>query len=278
MPALTTGRPVVAVAPARQDDLELTFTSGPPALWSAGPNVFSRARALGYDTAVIGWHLPYPRVLASVLGAGHWRPSDVHEQARGDTFGQALVNQWRSLVPPLNVRQLAARRCAELGDLAIRTAADGRFGLVLIHLPIPRPPGIYDRSTGRLTTWNLRGDGGGYLDNLALVDRLLAELRRTLDRTRLDDRTWLIVTADRWWMDAKRYDGHEDHRVPFLVRPPDGDATTLVDVAFNTLATQDLILGVLRGSIRNVREAAAWLGGNPVAPPRDYTSTGRPVY
>lgn len=278
MPALITGRPVVAVAPANPNDLELTFSDGKTARWSAHPNVFARARAMGYDTAVIGWHLPYPRVLGGSLGVAAFRPSDAHEQARGDTFGQTLRNQWGSLAPPANVRRLFSQRVAELGDLAIRTAADSRFGLVLLHLPVPRPPGIYDRATGRLTTWNFTGAGGGYLDNLALADRMVAELRRAIERANLGDRTWLVVSADQWWRASKHYDGQVDHRVPFLVRPPAGGRATHVDAVFNTLATHDLVLAILRGSISDTADAAAWLARNPVAPPQDYTSAGRPIY
>jgi hypothetical protein len=276
MPALITGRPVIAVAPASPNDLELTFKDAKPALWSTYPNVFSRARALGYDTAAIGWHLPYPRALGSSLGLADWRPSDAHEQTRGATFGETLRNQWCSLLPPMNVRRLASQRAAELGDLAIRTAADRRFGLVLLHLPVPRPPAIYDRATGHLTAWNYAATG--YLDNLALADRMVAEVRRGIERTYLGDRTWLVLSADRWWARSKRFDGQVDHRVPFLVRPPDGGRTTHVDAVFNTLATHDLVLAILRGSIADTADAAAWLTRNPVAPPRDYTSGGRPIY
>jgi Sulfatase len=278
LPALTTGRPVVAVSPMSPNELELTFKDGTTARWSAYPNVFSRARALGYDTAAIGWHLPYPRVLGRSLGVAEWRPSDTHEQARGDTFGGALRSQWASLMPPANVRRLVSQRFAELHGLAIRTAANDRFGLVLLHLPIPRPPGIVDPATGGLTVWNFTGAGGGYLDNLTLADRVIAEVRRALSRTRLDDRTWLIVTADRWWRASHRYDGQVDHRVPFLVRPPAGGRPTHVDAAFNTLATHDLVLAILRGSIQDAADAATWLTGNPAAPPRAYTSAGRPIY
>jgi hypothetical protein len=278
MPALIIGRPVVAVTPVSPHDLELTFSDGKAARWSAHPNVFARARAMGYDTAVIGWHLPYPRVLGSSLGLADWRASDTHEQARGDTVSQALWNQWGSLTPPAHARRLVSQRAAELGEVAMRTAADGRFGLVLLHLPVPRPPGIYDRVTGRLTPWNFTGAGGGYLDNLALADRMIADLRRGLQRAGLADRTWLVVSGAQWWRASRRYDGQVDHRVPFLVRPPDGGRAAHVDAVFNTLATHDLVLAILRGSIMDIRDAAAWLARTPVAPPRDYTSEGRPIY
>lgn len=278
MPALITGRPVVAVAPLSPNDLELRFADGKTARWSAHANVFTRVRTLGYDTALIGWHLPYPRVLGGSLGIAAWRPSAAYEGVRGDTFAETVWNQWASLAPPANLRRLSARRLEELGDLAIRAATDSRFGLVLLHLPVPHPPGVYDRATGRLTAWNFTGAGGGYLDNLVLADRMLGQLRRGLERARLGDRTWLVVTSDRWWRASEQYDGHLDHRVPFLVRPPDGGRATHLDMPFNTLGTHDLVLAILRGSVSDTADAAAWLARQPVAPPRYYTSQGRPVY
>jgi len=278
MPALITGQAVVAVSPVNHDDLQLTFADGKTGLLSAQLTMFSRARALGYDTAVIGWDLPYPRVFGGALGTAAFRPSEVHEQVRGESFRQTLGNHWASLVPPVHVRRLLVARVTELSEQALRTAADERFGLVLIHLPIPRTPGVYDAATGRITPWNFTGAAGGYLDNLALADRFITELRRGLDRARLGDRTWLIVTAERWWRMSWRYDGGVDRRVPFLLRPPEGGRTTHVDAAFNTLAGHELALAILRGSIADGRAAAAWLARNPVAPPRDYTPEGQPIY
>jgi hypothetical protein len=268
MAALITGRPVVAVAPLSPKDLQLTFSDGKTAQWSAEPNVFSRARTLGYDTALVGWHLPYRRVLGSSLGVAHWKPSVAYEQARGDTFTAALWNQWASLAPAANLRRLLSQRVAELTNLAIRTASDDRFGLVLLHLPLPQQPGIYDRATERFTAWNFSGAGGGYFDNLALADRVVGDLRRGLDRARLGDRTWIVLTSTRSWSASKQYDGQTDPRVPFLVRPPEGGRTRHVDVVFGTLAAHDLVLAILRGSVSDTRDAAAWLSRQAAASPR----------
>jgi len=35
---------------------------------------------------------------------------------------------------------------------------------------------------------------------------------------------------------------------------------------------------ILRGSITAADDAATWLARNPAAPPRAYTSAGRPIY
>ena len=267
IPALITGRPVVAVAPLNPRDLELTFGDGETAQWSAQPNVFSRARALGYDTALVGWHLPYPRVLGNSLGVAHWRPSVRYEQARGATFNAALWNQWATLAPSMNLRRLFSQRVAELNNLAIRTATDDRFGLVFLHLPVPQPPGIYDRATEQLTAWNFGGAGGGYFDNLALADRVVGDLRRGLDRMRLGDRTWIVLTSTRSWSASRPYDGQSDPRVPFLVRPPEGGRTRHVDIALGTLAAHDLVLAILRGSVSDTSDAAAWLSRETATSP-----------
>src|SRR5262249_12429406 len=110
--ALITGRPVVAVTPTNPGDLELAFKDGKTAPWSAEPNAFGRARTLGYDTALVGWHLPYPKVLGGSLGLAYWKPSVDYEQARGATFSKALWNQWATLAPPANRRRLFSQRVA----------------------------------------------------------------------------------------------------------------------------------------------------------------------
>lgn len=278
MPALVTGRPVVGAEPVSANDVALTFADGTVARWRAQPTVFSRARLRGYDTAVVGWHLPYPRLLGASLGFAEWQAAPAHENARAASFTGTVVNQWAAMAPPLNLRRLARRRTAELLGPAVAVAGDGRFALVLLHLPLPRPPGIYDRATGRLTAWNFAGAGGGYFDNLALADRVLGEVRTRIDRAGLGDRTWLVVSSDQWWRDAREYDGRVDRRVPFLVRAPAASRTVPVDGAFSTLVTHDLLLAILGGEVDTTEAAAVWLARRAPAPPKDYTQDGRPIY
>ena len=259
VPGLVTGRRVVSVVPASADDLELRFADDKPARWSAQPSVFSRARALGYNTALIGWHLPYARIFAGSLHAVHWWPSIAYDRTRATTFGEAFTRQWASLALPVHLRRLYAERLAAAGDLALRTATDGRFGLVLLHLPIPSLPGVYDPVNGRLTAWSFSGAEAEYLGNLELVDRFVGELRRGLERGRLRDRTWIVLSSARSQSPA-------DGRVPFLVQAPDGDAAH-VDHAFEAGVTHDLVISILRGSIADTDDVVRWLARVPASRP-----------
>jgi hypothetical protein len=96
---------------------------------------------------------------------------------------------------------------------------------------------------GRLTSWSFAGPEPEYLDNLELVDRFVGELRRGLERRRLDDRTWIVVSSAR-----ARPGG--DGRVPFVVQAPDREAAH-VDGSFSTVVTQDLVVSILRGSLED---------------------------
>ena len=61
-----------------------------------------------------------------------------------------------------------------------------------MHFPIPHPFAIYDRQHADFAL----SSHTSYLDNLALVDRTVGEVRRTLERAGLWESTILMVTSD----------------------------------------------------------------------------------
>ena len=62
-----------------------------------------------------------------------------------------------------------------------------------IHLPVPHPPGIYDRHTGKL------GVQGTYLDNLVLADKAIGALLDTIGQTKAASRTIVVISSDHSW-------------------------------------------------------------------------------
>ena len=60
---------------------------------------------------------------------------------------------------------------------------------VFLHLPVPHPPGIYDRQR------HLLRSGGTYLDNMVLADDSLGELLQEIDATPSASQTTVIVSS-----------------------------------------------------------------------------------
>jgi hypothetical protein len=289
IPSLLTGQLISAVKPSGPGELLLTLparetTTG----WSSQPDIFSDARAGGFNTALVGWFHPYCRVIGDRLNFCHWEAAS----QRIDTAKLSLKrNLLRQEIGLLNLLPSAGRyanalqsrqsqisletyRSGHLADyrallpLAESVAADREFGLTFIHLPVPHPPDIYDRARMDFTTTK----ESTYLDNLALADRTLGELRRKMEQAGLWESTTVVLSSDHWWRadywepgifwtagdDANRGEKVE-HRVPFLVKLAGQKAALTYDAPFNTVLTHDLILDVLNGKLARPDEAAAWL-------------------
>jgi hypothetical protein len=277
LPSLLSGRPVASVTTASASDLNIVWQDNQErGNWSSSSNVFGRVRELGLNTAVVGWYLPYGRLLASTANRIDWMPSVGSEQVRASGLGRTIGYQICAMVPSLHTRRLAVDRVNGLLASAREVVADTNTHLAFLHLPFPHRPAIYRASTGDFTTLNFSMPGG-YFDNLALCDRVLGELRRAIAQAGLDNRTWLLVTSDHWWRDSYCADGKVDWRVPFLLKAPRDNEPGTFATRFSTVVSQSLLLAILRGEVRDHQGAAAWLEQNRVSPPKGYSRHGEPL-
>ena len=297
LPALTTGKLVSAARRVSPQELMVKFgDDAEPVPWGAQPNIFSRARELGFNTALVGWYHPYCRILGGSLTNCAWEGrvplASLKEEAdSAPTSGRALVAlsmyaHARSVVRtaplfallfPERVDIEALGRRKHLSNFsithrrALEAATDPKLGLVLIHWPIPHPPNIYDRSEDKISS----APGRSYLDNLKLVDRTLGDLRQAMESQGLWEKTVVLVSSDHWWRssywknqsgwmqeDAVASGDETDHRVPFILTMPGTGGTVEYTAPFNTVLTNDLLLAILRGEVANTKEAAAWLDKN----------------
>jgi hypothetical protein len=266
MPALITGRMVADVDKVAPDELMLHLPDTPsPQPWSRQANIFSAARAAGFNTAVVGWYHPYCRLIEWSLSACWDWPMSRQNNSMGSSFVEILPNQPRSLFETelLSVfgRSLATaahvETYRELLARAESVAANAAYGLVLLHLPVPHAPHAYNRLTGRFDLGN--APIRGYLDSLVLTDRTLAALRRAMQAAGDWDNTTILLSADHSYRAAAALDGHKDHRVPFLLKLAGHSEPATFSEPFNTLLTRDLLLAILRGEIATPPEAAAWI-------------------
>ncbi len=294
IPALLTGNHVQSTFPTAPNDLTLTFDDGTRRPWSTQQTVFSRVRAFGVNSGLTGWFHPYCRVIGDQLTSCFWEPhrhaitSLTHyryARSLGIASGMAaqvllyldrlpLIRRLnfidhlrRAELPIMREEQVAEYQ--RLISESVRMAADPLLGLVVIHLPIPHPVGIYSRFTNSISA----GDGANYLDNLELADRSLGRLRRAIERAGLWDKTALLVTSDHpfrgdlwkdelvnWSREEAELTGNRNGElVPFVLKLPGQTKNVTYTAPFNNMLTHDLALALLSNKVAGVEQTISWI-------------------
>jgi hypothetical protein len=273
MPALIYGRLLRFVKNTDIDEFSIRFDDdGSQSIWGSQGTIFSDVRAAGLNSGIVGWYLPYCRVLNQSVSACEW--FDMDRQHNSYDFNNdnpaaipsIMLNQFRSLyetnllspfgqsLPTLKHAQTYRTILAEGRQFAV----DTRLNVVLLHFPIPHWPYFYNRKTGADDLGNSLVYG--YLDALNLADITLGTIRRDLEQAGLWDRTTVLVSSDHSHrMGATAIDGKMDPRVPFLLKLPGQTVGVEYANKFNTLVTKDILLAVLRGEVTTPKHVTEWL-------------------
>ena len=258
MPALISGRRLSGTFPDGCDlALKLADTHVTNE-WTALPSVFSQARELGVNTALVGWSIPYARLLGGSLNYCSWYAASFCEPADSTTFGGSIQQQIASLAWPFRGRQIFINMCQNSLKDSLSVSGDPKYGLILLHLPPPHAPGVYLPEKNQFTCLGMSRPAS-YFNNLVLADHELGALRRGMETAGQWDKSWVILSADHSWRASQSYDGVRDYRVPFLIKPPGGGQSLTYSNPLNTLLTHDLILAILQGQVTNQPSAASWL-------------------
>lgn len=266
MPSLIEGRRIVDVKRIDTDKEIVRYAdSNTPVLWGAHPTVFSRARAAGFNTAVVGYYLPYCRVLQSSLTSCSSIPLETQWNTTGTTLIQKTVNQARARLETWALspfgQSLSTRQKIETYRVMMQRADaaldDRRQGFVLIHVPVPHAPHAYSRRTGAFTLAN--HPVTGYVDSLALLDRTLAEFRSRLERSGQWEGVTILATADHPFRESSALDGKMDPRVPFLLKLPGSQKAMVYQRRFHTILLSDLLLAILNHKLTTSDQVATWI-------------------
>ncbi len=271
--SMLSGR-VVLTSEAGPTDMMVTFEPGEkPIPWSTlQPNLFSSVRDRGLPTAIAGWYLPYCRLLGANVTECSWQPFvGMHPDPRAGLL-PVMLDQVALGVPLRGMRENVAKYRMTL-QTAKKLVANRDPGLVLLHWMIPHEPGIYDRKTGQLTTLAPVPVRTSYLDNLALVDRTLGEMRQVMQEAGTWESTAILITSDHAWRQSARFDGKRDPRVPFLLKLPGQTKPLTYNRAFNTVLIHDLLLALLNREVSEPQEVARWLDQHPTELPSPTTSS-----
>ncbi len=223
--------------------------------------LFADAQRLGWTTGVAGWYNPYCRMLASAVDWCYWRMADgqsdgaLPDRSILQNAMAPLAERWRALQHGASFPQ--QRHAEDLNVLmpeALALIGDENIRFLLIHLPVPHPPVIYDRHSGRM-------DGGkGYLDNLALADRSLGQLMAAVQATTASSATTIIVCSDHSWRipmwrssgewtreDEAASHGRFDPRPVLMIHVPGQTTKREVSTPFDAIRLHEIIEELLAG-------------------------------
>jgi hypothetical protein len=263
LPALVTGRRLLAVKLTKPDDLLLCPLSGTNyESWRATTNLFAKADAAGFNCAVVGWYHPYDRLFGNHLRFSYFEPFPPYSFFGGDSFLQILVRQISDTLLPLTGRFAHSQVHARLVERAIPLICRADLNLILIHLSVPHLPRIWTSPLDFLDPRNF-SLGTAYFRNIQLADETLARFRAEMVRGGVWDRTTVIVSSDHWWRASSGYDGITDQRVPFIVKLPAGRHFDY-GRRLSTIFTEDLVMSVLQGDLRSSADLVRWVDGNRI--------------
>lgn len=259
--------------------------------FAAQPNVFRKARADGFNTGLTGWYLPYCRLIGGDLSDCTWAslgPAVVCAEnlLRHQAFYQQMeyLMSWdiRIMFRPLvsyglldaTPEDALSRQYQNVNAIkvvtqnGIRMLRDPRLNFVLIHVPAPHPPGIWNTHE-RTFAFNHTD----YLDNYELADAILGQIRKTLEDSGNWDRTALLVTSDHpyrtqlwmyehiWNAEMTAITGTRKYPyVPFFLKLPFQRQAVPYGREFNNVLSGDLLLDVLRGNVSTPEQALTWIG------------------
>ena len=243
--------------------------------------IFSDAKRQAFHIGIAGWYNPYCRILPGLLsecvctarefGEKWWDPNQAILPAVRLLFTH-LVLKTAAYAHPQRTRSFVEMpsRVADYDQLlsvADSMLRDPSLNFVLLHLPLPHPPGFYDRHTGVISP------NGTYLDNLVLADKTLAHLRDVLAQQGQWDSSTIVLMGDHSWRvnlwkaspgwtaeEERASGGVFDDRPAYVVKLPDQHTGTTIDSSYNALRTRELFDHLFTGQITTPEQLATWAG------------------
>lgn len=265
LPSLITGRFLRFIGSGRSDFSAESVEGLDRVPWNRVPTIFSAARGMGLNVGLVGWYLPYCRMVNEFVTDCQWWPLPNQANSTGDTYFQKVLGQLLSLVEtnlysPFGQSRTVRYKVAinkESLERAEAAVSDPGLGLVFLHLPVPHAPHVYNRLTGRMDAKNQ--SVRGYIDSLALTDKYLEVLRHDMEARGLWDKTAVIASADHPFRESVAFDGKYDTYVPFMVKLAGHPTPASYIYPFHTILTSELVTSILNGSISTTPDVLGWL-------------------
>lgn len=221
IPSILLGRKITRVDYTTGNRLEVAGPTGSLHPFDAARTPFALARQRGLTTGVVGWYNPYCGMLTPYLDDCYWThelqipPVPIQQK-----FWKDFSFPWSLYAAPFRhpIQMLSPNHRAHAIEHIMVPGSNVYMGsriviyrevmrhaegilaptgpdFVFLHLPIPHPPGLYNRKTGELDASGKRS----YIDNLALADKTLGDLMTILKQSPRWNRTAIVLCGDHSW-------------------------------------------------------------------------------
>jgi hypothetical protein len=293
IPSLLAGHEIRKIrASSKGDYLYFDQQQNKWAAYDPKASLLHLAQQRGWNPAVAGSEIPYCRIFKDELNACSWLSATLPVEAWIPPGDPSIISAalaiprtfLASLTPGAkggNARELdqailGYRTMLDRATALIREGGlqDGDYRFLFLHLPVPHPPGIYNRQTHQLV------EGGNYLDNLTLADDTMGLLWDEIARTPWAAQTTVIVSSDHSWRvpiwrpsgdwtpeEERISQGRFDRRPVFLVHFPGQTSGETISAAIAELAEHDVIAALLQGKLNTADELKAALDSVPETSP-----------
>ncbi|MGA8740548.1 MAG: sulfatase-like hydrolase/transferase [Terracidiphilus sp.] len=275
IPSLLSGREIDQIRGTRDGGL-LTFDPGQNrwVTYNAAETLFGEAQRGGWNPGVAGWYNPYCRTFNNEISNCDWiagiQAVTPFEAIGGSESKSILANSLvlpRAYLARLNLRKQDAREdllkrniedYTHLMTQAQSIIQEEQVHFLFIHLPVPHPPGIYNRETHQFA------QSGNYLDNLELADQTMGVLMKEIERTSSANQTTVIVSSDHSWRvpiwrnspgwtpeEERVSQGRFEPRPVFLVHFPGQTSGDDVTTSTSELIEHGIIEAMLHGQLQS---------------------------
>ncbi len=199
------------------------------------PSLFQLARDHGYNGYVLGWYLPYNRMLGEQVDYCHVRRARSQGDSILSDMGHALLYNLKYWTDPVSRRiEAPVRRAQSLAFLrrqsiqqrqeildVLRDCPTNSFAL--FHLMLPHRPFMWNED-GSYREPTAESASAGYERNLKCLDHYVGQVVAQLRAAGKFDDALIILTSDHSWRSDPEPQMHQekdaDRCVPLIIKLP----------------------------------------------------------
>lgn len=259
----------------------LEIVTPPARPGSDPPSLFTLAREHGYATGLIGFYLPYPRILGDALDFS--RAYSDYPRGRNfvDKMYLASIDNpqywrvpfitalWKHLYAGVFSRHWRDLTERMREDLLAAIAAPPQRKFVFAHLPVPHAPFIFRPDGSYRGPFPIRSGAGQdidadimggtpdeYHESLEHLDTMVGEILAAMERAGTLDGSLLIVTSDHSWRIDPEHSATASfdalRHVPLLIKAPGQHRPGTIGGTMPAVSLKPLIEAAFRGELTEV--------------------------